>query len=390
MDSTPYVIPLSAQKPKILTLVPADPTSRYKTRQLQVQVVGKSKMIKTVLVNILDVAKDMQVPPSYIGTFMGYESAAQAKWDAAKPERQQAYISGEHDTKDLSRIMVQFVTEVVLCPVCGLPEILINFEGKKVVGKCRACGGNSELPITNEKFKRYVINHPPSATGKGGAFAGNKAGIKKDGKKTPDGKSKKKDAKKTGEEDEEEVEDNDGVVWYSDTSEEAAQKRKEEMVPKSLEEKQIETEIEEVVKVIHDATPDNISEKIKQLKTTLGFSDKIIASRVMGAILGTNIQDLQAEIKSNLHILKSVINSTEAQLSLLLFLENLCVINNLLAPKIALVLKDLYDNDLVEEEIFLKWFQGEINPIVKEKSGPFLKWLNEAEEESSGEENDED
>jgi len=158
-----------------------------------------------------------------------------------------------------------------------------------------------------------------------------------------------------------------------------------------LEEKQIETEIEEVSKVIHDATPDNISEKIKQLKTTLGFSDKIISARVMGAILGPNIQDLQAEIKSNLHILKSVINSTEAQLSLLLFLENLCVTNNLLVPKIALVLKDIYDDDLVEEEIFLKWFQGEINPIVKEKSGPFLKWLNEAEEESSGEEeNDED
>ncbi len=151
-------------------------------------------MIKTVLVNILDVAKDMQVPPSCItinkpvlslrysdiGTFMGYESAAQAKWDAAKPERQQAYISGEHDTKDLSRIMVQFITEVVLCPICGLPELLINFEGKKVMGKCRACGGNSELPITNEKFKRYIINHPPSATGKGekGAFAGNKAGAK--------------------------------------------------------------------------------------------------------------------------------------------------------------------------------------------------------------------
>jgi len=67
-------------------------------------------MIKTVLVNILDVSKDMQVPPSYIGTFMGYESAAQSKWDASKPERQQAYISGEHDTKDLSRIMLQFIT----------------------------------------------------------------------------------------------------------------------------------------------------------------------------------------------------------------------------------------------------------------------------------------
>jgi len=88
----PYVIPLSAQKPKQLTLVPSDPGSRYKTRQLQVQIVGKSKMMKTMLVNILDVARDMQVPPSYIGTFMGYEIGAQAKWDPKKPERQQAFF----------------------------------------------------------------------------------------------------------------------------------------------------------------------------------------------------------------------------------------------------------------------------------------------------------
>lgn len=62
--SIPYVVIYTSEKPKLLTLVPSDPKSRYKTRQLQVQVVGKSKMIKTVLVNILDVSKDMQIPPS--------------------------------------------------------------------------------------------------------------------------------------------------------------------------------------------------------------------------------------------------------------------------------------------------------------------------------------
>eukprot|EP01115_Flamella_aegyptia_P005831 TRINITY_DN24587_c0_g1_i1.p1 TRINITY_DN24587_c0_g1~~TRINITY_DN24587_c0_g1_i1.p1 ORF type:complete len:123 (+),score=28.09 TRINITY_DN24587_c0_g1_i1:196-564(+) len=101
----PYVIPIGKDKPKIITLVPNDPGSRYKTRQLQIQVVGKSKMIKTFLVNILDVSKDMQVPPSWIGTFMGYEIGAQAKFDAKKPERQQAHITGEHEVKDLSAIL---------------------------------------------------------------------------------------------------------------------------------------------------------------------------------------------------------------------------------------------------------------------------------------------
>jgi len=215
----PYVIALTSQKPKNLSLVPNDPGSRYKTRQLQIQVVGKSKMIKTVMVNILDVAKDCQVPPSYVGIFMGYEIGAQAKFDAKKPERQQAFLSGEHDPKDLSRIFVHFLTEVVLCPNCNLPEIVINVETKQVCGQCRACGANSPLPISNEKFKRYVINHPPVGTK--GNFGVAPAAPKKKSSETK--KSKKKDDE---DDDNNSGEDDDGVVWFSDTSAEAAKKKK--------------------------------------------------------------------------------------------------------------------------------------------------------------------
>lgn len=108
---------------------------------------------------------------------MGYYIGAQAKFDAKKPERQQAHISGEHEVNDLSEIMLKFLNEVVLCPVCGLPEILLSYEGKKVMGKCRACGGNSEMPITNEKFKNYIQKNPPGGSTKTdkAAFKGNTA-----------------------------------------------------------------------------------------------------------------------------------------------------------------------------------------------------------------------
>lgn len=176
MDNVPsYVIFLSSAKPKTITLVQKDPGSRYKTRQLQIQVQGKSKMIKTVLVNILDVAKDMLVPPNYIGTYMGYVIGAQAKWDPKLPERQQAYLSGEHDPKDLSKIMLQFVNEVLCCPICGLPELSLTADAERgdVMCSCRGCGHKGPLNISDEKFKRYVLNHPPSQN-KGDAFAGNK------------------------------------------------------------------------------------------------------------------------------------------------------------------------------------------------------------------------
>jgi len=92
-----------------------------------------------------------------------------------KPERQQAFISGEHELKDLSKFVQQFINEVVLCITCGLPEILIHIEEKKVRGKCIACGSDNEMKITNEKFKRYVINHAPVSKS---AFQGNEASEK--------------------------------------------------------------------------------------------------------------------------------------------------------------------------------------------------------------------
>ena len=79
-EAPPYVAMFmgNKQKPLSLTLVPSDPISRYKTRQLQVSVTTLSLQLlmvrqiqfegrgskRTSLVNINDVAKDMRVPAS--------------------------------------------------------------------------------------------------------------------------------------------------------------------------------------------------------------------------------------------------------------------------------------------------------------------------------------
>jgi len=200
MESTSslvYCIPEGKQKPKYVSLVPTDLGSRYKTRQLQIQIQGKSKMIKTVLCNILDVAKDMQIPATYPGCYFGYNIGAQPHFDTKKPERQQAYLSGEHECKTLSKWMEQFVIEVLLCPGCGLPEITLSVDKKEVMGNCRACGATSKLNIPNTKFKNYVLNHPPAAPG--ATFTANKA-IKEQTKKG------KKDEDEEADEEEEEEE----------------------------------------------------------------------------------------------------------------------------------------------------------------------------------------
>jgi len=475
---TPYVISLSDQKPKTLTLVPSDPSSRYKTKQLQVQTVGKSKMIRSVFVNILEVAKSMQVPPSYIVTFMGYEIGAQAKFDEKKPERQQASLSGEHATKDLSRICRQFIQEVLLCPVCGLPELLISVEaGKNVIGNCRACGGQSPLPITNEKFKRYIINHPPSTSK--GAFGGNKTGEKKetvsrkdnskkreksdaedaDNKSTAEGsetngsvsgngelsngnaissgssssnhtsnntggggnaivrkqKGKTPSEKDTNHDHHHHHDDDDGVVWFSDTSEAAAKQRREQMLPSSNVLRQVidtgsavnnnsrkeEISMQDIKAVLRrngNSTSNSngdvdrmLVEELKKLQVSKKTSDETLVALLIESLLEPD-SDPIAAVKSNKNILAKLLNSENIAYTILDTIEKVCAAHShKLAKKTSLIVKEFYDNDLIEEDMIIKWFNRKSAnqvPAIRAEIAPLISWFNEAEEESSESEND--
>jgi len=263
---------------------------------------------------------------------MGYEIGAQAKFDPKKPERQQAFLSGEHDPKDLSRIFVKFITEVVLCPNCNLPEIAINTDTKKVCGQCRACGANDELQITNEKFKRYVINHPPAAHK--GDFS-KKPGVAAppppsngSGTSTPPKKEKKKKAEKDDDE-EQETDDNDGVVWFSDTSAEAAKKRREAMLPESMLEKgavqepvpKKETDSDRLKQFLKDA---NTVEKCKEFKDANNLSDEAFVLVLFEALFPAE-SDIISLVEANQQFIKQFITPSAAtQIGLLKCIENFC------------------------------------------------------------------
>jgi len=386
----PYVIPLSNIPPKKLTLCPSDPGSRYKTRQLQIQVVGKSKMIKTMLLNVLDVAKDCQVPPAYIGVFMGYVIGAQAKFDLKKPERQQAFLSGEHEAKDLSKIFLSFINEVLLCPTCNLPEIIISIEKDDVWGNCRACGSHSQLKIQDEKFKRYVINHPPTGTG----FGGNKAGAKKDTSKKEEKPPKEKVEKESAEAKPKKIKDKglkeEEVVWLSDTSDEAVRKRREEMLPDALNLVDKKDSVEDLTQALKDLAVKD-AESMLQVKSKRNTDDRVFTTAVFTALFEEPNVDLLASINAKASILSKIVTNTAAQSALLVSIEKFCgKTDTTQLAKVPLILKHLYDNDILEEEVIIAWSEADKEKTsiksVKDQAAPMIKWLKEAEEEGSEEE----
>ena len=88
----------------------------------------------------------------------------------------------------------------------------------------------------------------------------------------------------------------------------------------------------------------------------------------------------------------------KAQRYLLGGLEQLIgtVHHDALIPKVPHIFKTFYDLDILEEEIILEWgakvskkyVAKEVAKEIHEKAQPFIKWLAEAEEESSEEDED--
>ncbi|XP_049623327.1 eukaryotic translation initiation factor 5-like [Suncus etruscus] len=124
----------------------------------------------------------------------------------------------------------------------------------------------------------------------------------------------------------------------------------------------------------------------------------------MGPLVLTEVlfnEKIREQIKKyRCHFLRFCHNNKKAQRYLLHGLECVVAMHQAqLIFKIPHILKEMYDADLLEEEVIISWSEKtskkyvskELAKEIRVKAEPFIKWLKEAEEESSGgEEDDED
>lgn len=148
-----------------------DPFYRYKCPQLVATCANAnaSKMVKTSLCNVEDVARSLQRPPSYVVNYIGYRWSTKCEY---KPG-QKSYVSGYHTAEDLDEVLSQFVQEWVLCPQCKSPELNLEIvalgkkRGSTVLLTCSACGysGNQkpEIMAALPKMTAHILNNPPAA-----------------------------------------------------------------------------------------------------------------------------------------------------------------------------------------------------------------------------------
>jgi len=167
----------------------SDLSFRYKMPRLVTKVEGRGNGIKTVLVNVVDIAKALHVLPHYPTKYFGIELGAQSKFDKA---RDCGVVNGSHNAGDLAKLLDKFIATFVLCPTCKLPEIKMDVQKSKIKIDCAACGHNSILK-TAHKLATYILKNPPDTlAGKSAKKEGGEEEGSDDGEAVVETKAKKK------------------------------------------------------------------------------------------------------------------------------------------------------------------------------------------------------
>ncbi|KAJ2798734.1 eukaryotic translation initiation factor 5 [Coemansia furcata] len=393
MSSGTYNIPRSLK----------DGFCRYKMPRLQAKIEGKGNGIKTVLPNIVDVARALSRPPAYPAKYFGNELGAQVQIE----EKSEKYIvNGAHEVSKLQDVLDGFIDRYVLCPVCKNPETDLIIKDKMITRKCGACGERTDVDMRHGLAK-YIVNHPPPKEKKGGqhASAGNGSGGEGDDADGIDGLVQ--NTNKLALVDEDDVDDDDWALGIDvDMSAEAvAQRQKDAEARLAVIDKHATGEDAEDGDDPYDQLGDFIranreasDREIFAKATELQLGKKHRAVIVVILCLFEESAMVAKDIAKHDKLLVSFGDSDKHQRAVIGGFERLIEERPELLAKTPAIFKALFDEEIVEEEAFLEWgkkpskkyVDKELAKKIHKAAEPFIQWLAEAEEASDSDEDDEE
>uniref|UniRef100_A0A665X1R2 Eukaryotic translation initiation factor 5 n=1 Tax=Echeneis naucrates TaxID=173247 RepID=A0A665X1R2_ECHNA len=366
----------------------SDQFYRYKMPRLIAKVEGKGNGIKTVIVNMVDVAKALNRPPTYPTKFFGCELGAQTQFDT---KNDRYIVNGSHEANKLQDMLDGFIRKFVLCTECDNPETDLHVNPKKqTIGtSCKACGYRGMLD-TRHKLCTFILKNPPESNESGSASV-KKEKEKKNRKKDKENGSGSSEAGNHDIDAPKAVDgDDDDEDWAEETTEEAQRRRMEEISDhaKNLTlSEDLEKPLEERVNLFY-----NFVKQKKESGTIDGAEKEILAEaerldvKAMGPLILSELlfnENIRDQIKKyKRHFLRVAVG-----------FECLVKLHQVqLLPRVPIILKDLYDADLLEEDVIFAWAEKvskkyvskELAKEIHAKAAPFVKWLKEAEEESEG------
>ena len=130
---------------------------RYKMPGLIVKIEGKGNGIKTVIVNMNDIAIALARPTLYCCKYLGWELSVQTNFDT----KSGFYIvNGIHHTEKLQDLLDGFIRNFVLCRVCDNPEtkLIVSATKRVVLLYCLACGFKTNVDAC-QKLTNFILKN---------------------------------------------------------------------------------------------------------------------------------------------------------------------------------------------------------------------------------------
>lgn len=402
---------------------------RYKMEPLRAKVEGKGNGIKTVVVNLSNVAQQLARKPAYVIKYFGFELGAQTNID---PKDDRWIINGEHQATKLQDYLDGFISRFVLCKNCKNPETVINVKDGDILLDCKACGQITKAD-PRQKLSSFILKNEPK---KGKKDKSTKKADRKARKEAERNGSDDVNGNSPGESGSDHADDDGDMGMEAGSDDELTRKinaeAKELNAPEQEKEVQWSVDMsEEAIKARAKALPEDlkqnlnidedaddgdkegnayedlgkwIDDKAKETGSVAKVSDVdvYIKAKELGieskhrtlTVLAQCLfdDDIVRQIPKRAAMLKKMITSEKHEKAFLGGIERFVGVEHpKLIEKISSILIQLYDSDILPEETLEAWCSKaskkyvdlSVSRDVRKNAKPFLKWLEEAEEEDS-------
>lgn len=382
-----------------------DPFYRYKMPPLQAKVEGRGNGIKTAVLNVADVARALNRPSPYIVKYFGFELGAQT---SISVDKDRYLVNGSHEPAKLQDVLDGFINKFVLCGSCKNPETeIVITKNDDLVRDCKACGKRTPMDLRH-KLSSFILKNPPESmeSNKKRKAATASANIRGGGVSISDiaqGKSQssaqaKAETEGDSDDDElarqinaaasslQEIEVNNDD-WAVDMSEEAIRARAKELRAANGEDEEI-SKLEEYGEWI--LSQDEVPSDVELYKTAVKF--ELLQEPKIACVLAQALfsEDIVEEVSEHTAFFKKLFISEEFENQFLGGIERFLGLEHKeLIPALPKILVQLYNNDIVSEEVIVKFgtkrskkfVPKDVSKKVRRAAKPFITWLETAESE---------
>lgn len=318
---------------------------RYKMPKLQIKIEGRGNGIKTLLVNLSDIASSLDRPADYLIKYFGTELGAQSLIDKGG---NRYIITGKHDLDELCNRLDKFIETFVLCKKCKNPETIIKIKKQDMYLKCKACGAGSITDPTH-KTTSYIIKNYKINKSKNNLVA------------NTDNKNI-----------------NDNEDWLLDTSQKAVQERRLHYTNTvSLNIIQSKENPIPTLKKYFNTNPqmDIVKKDITDLCKRLKWNNKKLIKILFGTLFGDNIHN---NFFKKIYYLKLFVENDNDQKYILECIGMLCSMNKDTIKIINDILYSFWYSDTLSTSVILNWYNNNNTnkDLLDSNINQFIDWLN--------------